>query len=409
QIEALRKQIEAGNKSTEEFWRQLEQKHAPLVESTEDDKQHQFVTFLWRGTPNTRNVLVLFYPFAANQTQDYEMRQLADSNVWYLTIRLPSGARFAYQLSPNDPLTFQGPDAFWRDATAQADPLNPHRWQCASDASKFDCQSMVELPGAVQQPWIDLNPSTPAGKVERLTIKSSFLKSERNIAVYTPAGYRAEHKAYALLVVFDEDAYLTLVPTPVILDNLIAASKIEPTVAVLIGEPDLMARLKDLECNREFTDFLGRELTPWMHAHYNVTTDPRETIIGGSSLGGIAATYAALRYPEIFGNVLSQSGAFWWAPDHNPGPDAEASTETGWLAKQFLASPKLPLRFYMDAGVFEGDFRGRGFDILGPTRHMRDVLVAKGYEVHYQQFVGGHDYLNWRGTLADGLLALSSR
>jgi enterochelin esterase family protein len=34
------------------------------------------------------------------------------------------------------------------------------------------------------------------------------------------------------------------------------------------------------------------------------------------------------------------------------------------------------------------------------------VLLAKGYEVHYQQFNSGHDYLTWRGTLADGLIAL---
>jgi enterochelin esterase family protein len=37
---------------------------------------------------------------------------------------------------------------------------------------------------------------------------------------------------------------------------------------------------------------------------------------------------------------------------------------------------------------------------------MRDVLLAKGYEVHYQQFAGGHDYLSWRGTFADGLIDL---
>ena len=40
------------------------------------------------------------------------------------------------------------------------------------------------------------------------------------------------------------------------------------------------------------------------------------------------------------------------------------------------------------------------------TRHLRDVLLAKVYKVHYQQFVGGHDGLSWRGTLADGLVAL---
>jgi enterochelin esterase family protein len=37
---------------------------------------------------------------------------------------------------------------------------------------------------------------------------------------------------------------------------------------------------------------------------------------------------------------------------------------------------------------------------------LRDVLLAKGYEVHYQQFVGGHDGLSWRGLFADGLIEL---
>ena len=86
--------------------------------------------------------------------------------------------------------------------------------------------------------------------------------------------------------------------------------------------------------------------------------------------------------------------------------DRGVAETTGWLAKEVIDRQKLPLRFYLDAGLFEIDLTGSSIGILESTRHMRDVLLAKGYEVHYQTFVGGHDSVNWRGTLADGLVAL---
>jgi enterochelin esterase family protein len=223
-----------------------------------------------------------------------------------------------------------------------------------------------------------------------------------------PSGYSKAGSAYSLLVLFDRGAYLSAIPTPVILDNLIAASKIPPVVAVLIGNPTQDSRERELPPNPDFAEFLAKELVPWIHARYNVTREPAKTVVAGSSYGGIAAAYAAFRHPEVFGNVLSQSGSFWWAPGLSPETDSDPTVETGYLAKEFLKSPKLPLQFYMDAGLFEVDLNGR-FGILLHSRHMRDVLLAKGYEVHYQQFVGGHDYMNWRGTLADGLIALMGR
>ena len=43
------------------------------------------------------------------------------------------------------------------------------------------------------------------------------------------------------------------------------------------------------------------------------------------------------------------------------------------------------------------------------NRHFRDVLQAKGYSVHYQEYNGGHHEANWRGSVADGLIILMGR
>jgi enterochelin esterase-like enzyme len=37
---------------------------------------------------------------------------------------------------------------------------------------------------------------------------------------------------------------------------------------------------------------------------------------------------------------------------------------------------------------------------------MRDTLLAKGYSLKYREFNGNHNYINWRGGFADGLVAL---
>jgi enterochelin esterase-like enzyme len=405
-IDALRKQAASGNADINAFWKQVTAEGTPLVESIENDPHHQLVTFLWRGTSETRNVFpVGSFKIGGRYPMDYVFHQIPLTDVWYLTVRLPTGARFTYGLSENDPLVFNGfqPERY---ATTQVDPLNPHRWGCAPDATRYDCESMAEIKGAVPQHWIIKNSGVAAGTVVKQKIHSELLKNDHNLSIYLPAGYKANATPYDVVVIFDESAYLTKVPTPVILDNLIADSKIPPTVAVLIANPSQESRNEELTPNPKFADFLAKELIPWTHAHYNVTGDPGKTVVAGSSLGGLAAAYAGYKHPEVFTNVLCQSGSFWWASDHSGAIPDGVITETGWMAKQFIASSKLPLRFYLDAGSFEFDSNGTGGGILETSRDMRDVLLAKGYEVHYQQFVGGHDYLSWRGTFADGLIDL---
>lgn len=419
-IQALQKQIAAGQTNTDSFWKQVAAEGTPLVEPFGSDGKYQLVTFLWRSVHDTRNVFVRGSFLSSLTPADFSMHQIPKSDVWYLTVKIPSGARFTYQISPNDPLTFTGPRASQRTATRQADPLNPRRYDCPPNTSKFNCNSIAELPGAPPQPWLVAKPGIPEGRVEKHTIKSAIQKIDRPISVYTPASYKADGPPNALLVLFDGEDLPNNPYQVTTLNNLIAAKKIPATVAVFV-ENVPRRRLVDLVANPEFADFMAKELVPWVRSHYNVTKDQKQIVLTGYSAGGLASTYVALRHSEVFGNVLSLSGAYWWSFEHNGGvcgsrcPDSggtggenskDSTTEGNFLVKDFLASPKLPLRFYLAAGTFEMDKSSGGGDILEGARHLRDVLRAKGYEVHYQQFVGGHDGVSWRGLLADGLMAL---
>ena len=249
----------------------------------------------------------------------------------------------------------------------------------------------------------------PAGEIVKQEFASALLKNTRPIFVYLPPGYPNNAQPYDLLVVFDGQTSIDIVPTPTTLDNLISEKRIAPAVALIVGNASGM-RGTELPCNPAFAEFLNSELIPWLRRNYNVSRDPRRVTVGGSSYGGLAATCAAYRYPETFGNVLSQSGSYWWTPPPDPSkPDAFARDDQDYVARLFVDSPKLPLRFYLDAGSREFDRDVNGSSILVTNRHVRDVLRAKGYEVFYQEFQGAHDYQSWRGTIADGLILLGGK
>lgn len=238
----------------------------------------------------------------------------------------------------------------------------------------------------------------PAGRVERQQIKSSILNNERNLWVYLPADYRAKPKPHPLLIIFDGQSYLDVVPTTTILDNLIASGKIPPTIAVLIDNPSPADRERELPCYRPFADFLAKELLRWVRERYRVTDDPTKTVLAGSSYGGLAATCAAMQYPKNFGNFLSQSASYWWKP--------EGASEYEWVKQQFSTRPKLPLRAFLSVGLLETLPKPGNTNQLEVNRRFRDALKAKGYELKYIEFDGAHEYINWQGTLADGLITL---
>ena len=413
-IEALRRQIDSGNTISASFWSAVANEGTPLVEPL--DARYDLVTFLWRAAHDTRNVYLRATLGIPDGPHD-AFHQLGNTDVWYLTLPLPKGARFLYRLEPN-----RASDRGMAPVTAQFDPLNRGPKQnCPADTTSFLCQSLGQLPEASPQPWLERRPGVATGRVEKHTIHSTRQNVDRDLTVYLPAGYASKGKPCPLLVLFDGDDYLD--PSWNGLntwDNLIAAGRIPPTVVVMVHNLP-HRRLFDLIANATFGDFMAGELAPWARAHYNVSRAPSRTVVGGASAGGFAATYLGLAHPEVFGNVLSMSGAFWWSPEHNggicggacpkPGDDPpvtnrDATTEPNWIAQLALRRPASRVRFYFAVGAFEFDQSGTGAGILEETRHLRDILRAKGSQVIYQQFVAGHDGLGWRGAMADGLLSL---
>jgi enterochelin esterase-like enzyme len=396
-IAALQDDVVAGTPAVvDAFWREVGAQTTPLIEAIPGDDAHRLVTFLWRAEEKTTNVVVFggfvyYFDFAHNQ-----MTRLLDTDVWYKTDRVRADVRAWYRLALNDSLE-PSPDWVARTAGFRSDPLNPRQYLVKGSADspfgpRDEVWSVIELPETPPQQWVQRRSDVPRGRVDERHMHSDLLDNDRLLWIYTPPAYAPDTESYPLVVLLDGYIYAHVIPTPTILDNLIATGHLPPVVALMVNPPDLDTRLSELACSQPFVDFLAQELVPWARQEYHVTTDPARVVVGGSSLGGLTAAFAGLRYPDVFGNVLSQSGSFWWRP--------QGDREPHWLGRQFEVSPRVSLRFYLDVGCLESEGQRRA------NESMRDLLRAKGCPVQYAEFSGGHTFLCWQGTLPDGLHAL---
>jgi enterochelin esterase-like enzyme len=388
QITALRDGIRKSPSAVADFITQVKTRGGtPLIEAIDGDEHNVHVTFLWQGDSSTRGVLIDWYPFTISRTAELSMVRMEGTDLWYRTLRVPRGSRFLYQLSVNDPRTTIPVGT--GSARPGPDPLNPRR-------------DIAELPGAPAQPYLARREGVPRLTMNRERIASRILNEDRPLFVYTPPGWNPRLRTPSLLL-FDGEQEEGLVFASATIENLVHERKVPPIVIARIPNLSGRSRMRDLGCSTEFTDFLAKEVAPLLQSKYGVSKLASESGVGGASRGGLAAVCAALRAPDRFGLVISQSGSLWFVPRTIPG---KPYREPGWVVEQFLERPKLPVRFYLDVGKFEWDATGEGFGTLEPARRLRDVLRAKGYDVTYQEFLSGHDDITWRGSLADALIAL---
>lgn len=390
-IAALASRVAAGG-GTDAFWADIAREGTPLIEPGPDG--HSVVTFLARGAE--RNVRL----FGAPSGDHDDLQRLGASDTWFRSYVLPNATRLSYQLAADVP-DLPGSARERRVAilaTAKADPFNRHPWPAdAPDA--YARESVLELPEAPPQPGL-ADRGAPRGSLVSFRVASARLGNSRLVTLYRPAGWNPAASSNRMLFLFDGVAYQSRVPTPLILDNLIAEGRIPPTAAVFVSEIDRETRARELPSNDAFADFMAGELLPRIRRETGADIPAARTILAGSSFGGLAAATVALRHPQAFGCVIGLSGSFWWSPPGTPAEDGEH------VAARVAREPVRPVRFHLTAGLFE-TAHGGAAGILETSRHLRDVLRARGYTVSYREYAAGHDYIVWRGALADALIATS--
>lgn len=109
----------------------------------------------------------------------------------------------------------------------------------------------------------------------------------------------------------------------------------------------------------QYVDFMVQTLKPYIDANYRTLTGREFTGVAGSSMGGLISTYAALKYPLVYGRVGVFSPAFWFA-------------EPSLFAYISQHPPRPDTRFYFVAGATESA-------TMAPLmRAMHDSLAKAG-------------------------------
>ncbi|MGG1610417.1 alpha/beta hydrolase [Bacillus wiedmannii] len=383
-LEELIIQLKIGNKKAlYTFLHEIKSNNTPLIEQCPIDNQYKLITYIWLGDRKTENVYV-FGSFPGWDLSVNQLKRLLQTDIWYQTFRTDKSFISTYYFSVND---FFENDWIKRSEQYELDRFNGNTF--GDGANKA---SVLSIGMEVQ--YSNRFPSNhyPSGKIETHSFHSTILNNTRKIHIYTPHDYFHTSHPQELLIVFDGKSFIKNLSIAKTLNYLIYEKEIPSCIAVAIEPVD---RLEELTYNDKMNTFLTEELLPWIQARYHVYQEKNHTTIAGFSLGGLAAFYAALQNPHVFGNVLSMSGSVHWKKDGY-------ENQIPWIENQIssIDSNTSQTHFYIAAGELENK------PLLTANRRLYKALKGKGYQITYEEFQGGHDGVWWREKLFDGLKAL---
>jgi predicted alpha/beta superfamily hydrolase len=206
------------------------------------------------------------------------------------------------------------------------------------------------------------------------TFQIPGLDGERPVSLYLPPDYFTSDKTYPLAFFFDGQNLYEDEGTMAggwhlhrILDQRSRAGKEVPVVVGVYHGPDRDAEMspwdpypgKRGKAERKL-NWMLEWLLPRLHRKLHLRRANEQTLVGGSSLGGLLALYSLFHYPEQLGRGLIMSPALW-------------VNQFAIYNALMLTKPHAEAKVYIDHGEKEG-CECHGNVSFQQTKLMADLL-----------------------------------
>jgi enterochelin esterase-like enzyme len=223
-------------------------------------------------------------------------------------------------------------DSIWMGTTAGPLEEGFHYYHVTIDGGVFNdpgtlnffgstrWESGIEIP-AHDQDFYSLK-DVPHGHVQQILFPSKSTNTSRRAFVYTPPGYEKDiKKKYPVLYLQhgwgeDETAWSNQGRANLIMDNLIAESKIKPFIIVMTYgmtndiRPGAPGGLRSFNI-QPFETVLLNELIPYVDANFRTIADQKHRAMAGLSMGGFETHTITLARPDVFSYYALLSGGIY--------------------------------------------------------------------------------------------------
>lgn len=242
---------------------------------------------------------------------------------------------------------------------------------------------------------------TASEQVSSFTIDAPQLKGTKKIWVYLPKNYEKSKKNYSVLYMHDAqnlfDSKTSYAGEWNVDEKLDSINAQLIVIGIEHGNDKRMEELTPFKNEKygggnadAYLDFIVKTLKPQIDKTYRTKTKKKNTLIMGSSLGGLVSFYALLKYPQVFGKAGVFSPSFWFSDKIY---DAAENTK------------KIKSKIYFLCGDEESD------DMVADLNKMERLLNTKRcYCLHLneKQIVKGgeHNEKLWRNGFTKAILWL---